>query len=362
MISNIKKVIYITLSWTVISLFNFFIGVSAVIDRNFIRNVDIESIDIDYAHALSVSIIIALIAGLLGGSMIVFVWEKWLRTKPYGWTLKNIVFSFSILFIFVSVPVILFNNTSGTSIYIWSLEAWGFVIEAFLSPSLLIPFFFWLSVVLLTFLFLQVNDKYGPGVFKKFLMGKYFHPSRERRIFMFLDLKSSTAIAEKLGEEKYFNFIKKVFEVVTPSILNNEGEIYQYVGDEIVISWTFEEGLQNNRCIRCFEEVVYSLSSKSSFFLKEFGILPEFKSGMHGGTVMAGELGIVKREIAYSGDVLNTAARIQSKCNELKVNILVSAVLIEKLDTRQHTFETIGSIDLRGKKERMTLFTVVMNS
>ena len=43
---------------------------------------------------------------------------------------------------------------------------------------------------------LLVNDKYGPGVFRDFLLGRYFQPKREERIFMFLDIKSSTTIAE----------------------------------------------------------------------------------------------------------------------------------------------------------------------
>ena len=96
-----------------------------------------------------------------------------------------------------------------------------------------------------TLIMLMVNDKYGPGVFVDFLLGKYFKPRREERIFMFLDLRSSTTIAERLGEEKYFSFIKDVFKDATPSILDSRGEIYQYVGDEIVISWKMENGQKN---------------------------------------------------------------------------------------------------------------------
>jgi len=207
---------------------------------------------------------------------------------------------------------------------------------------------------------LLVNDKYGPGVFAAFLLGKYFHPKKEERIFMFLDLRASTAIAEKLGEDRYFNFLKDVFEHATPSILYSKGEIYQYVGDEIVISWKTHKGTENANCIRCFFDIQRSLNDKADYYQEKYGVLPEFKAGLHYGYVMAGEIGVVKREIAFSGDVLNTAARIQSKCNELGVNILLSKFLLDKLNLQPdaYTPTMMGDIVLRGKEQSLALFTV----
>ena len=216
-------------------------------------------------------------------------------------------------------------------------------------------------IVMGTLIALQVGDKYGPGVFRSFLMGKYFQPRREERIFMFLDLRSSTTIAERLGEVKYFNFIKEVFKDVTPAILYSKGEIYQYVGDEIVVSWKMNNGVENANCVNCFFEVQSALLERNDYYQKTYdGTKPEFKAGLHYGHVMAGEVGIVKRDIAFSGDVLNTTARIQSKCNELGVNILMSKYLLDKLALKPNTFfpKTIGNMLLRGKKEEVILCTL----
>ena len=127
----------------------------------------------------------------------------------------------------------------------------------------------------LTVIALLVNDKYGPGVFRKFILGRYFNPRREERIFMFLDLRSSTTIAEDLGEEKYFSFLKEVFRVATPAILSNQGEIYQYVGDEIVISWELEKGRTNAHCIHCFFDIQQALNENKEHFLNDYGQHPE---------------------------------------------------------------------------------------
>ena len=83
---------------------------------------------------------------------------------------------------------------------------------------------------------LQVSDKFGPGILWKFITGKYYHPRQEERIFMFLDLKSSTTIAEKMNSKKFFELLKEIFSDITEPILNSQGEIYQYVGDEVIIT------------------------------------------------------------------------------------------------------------------------------
>lgn len=178
---------------------------------------------------------------------------------------------------------------------------------------------------------------------------------------MFLDLRSSTKIAEELGEVLYFNFLKEVFIHITTPILKNKGEIYQYVGDEVVLSWKSQKEVHYVDCINCFFEIQEKLINLKPYYQEKYGIQPEFKAGIHSGNVMVGEIGVVKREIAYSGDVLNTTARIQSMNNELKTNLLVSKVFIEKAKSiaSSFTFKEVGDISLRGKAKPMYLFEVV---
>ncbi|MEQ9422964.1 MAG: adenylate/guanylate cyclase domain-containing protein [Cyclobacteriaceae bacterium] len=90
-----------------------------------------------------------------------------------------------------------------------------------------------------------------------------------------------------------------------------------------------------------------------------FDTTPEFKAGLHYGYVMAGEIGVVKRDIVYSGDVLNTTARIQEKCNEFGVDILLSEDLVKSLKpTNSFQPKEIGAISLKGKAKKVELFTV----
>ena len=350
------KVFWITIGWTLVALFEFFSGYNTIIDTKF--QCDITELDI--MHYLKSTLITGLIVGIIGGSALVFFWEKWLRNKSYGWALINIFWSYTLVYLIVALISGLFFHSGLSNQSIFDLKLWRFVISHILDIKDLENFLFWLIILNGTLVILQVNDKYGPGVFTSFLLGRYFHPKKEERVFMFLDLRSSTSIAEKLGESQYFNFLKEVFRHATPSILHFKGEIYQYVGDEIVISWKTNKGIENANCIQCFFSIQNSLNNKLDYYTEKFGAIPEFKAGLHYGFVMVGEIGVVKREIAFSGDVLNTTSRIQAKCNELGVNILLSKFLLDKLNLRSNTFtpKLMGDIKLRGKEQSLSLYTV----
>src|SRR6476619_4459782 len=69
----------------------------------------------------------------------------------------------------------------------------------------------------------------------------------------------------------------------------------------------------------------------SEKYIKKFGVKPEFKAGLHFGKVVSAQIGDLKREIVYNGDVLNTTSRIQNECNKYHRNCLVSGMLRNRL-------------------------------
>lgn len=207
----------------------------------------------------------------------------------------------------------------------------------------------------------QISRIMGGNVFRSYIFGKYHRPVTEKRIIMFLDLNDSTTIAEKLGAEKYHRFINETFFRVTPAIIANKGEIYQYVGDEMVITWREKPGIMHEHCVRCFFDIRKLLTDGAPKFEVGYGYIPSFKAGIHLGHVVVGEIGDVKREIAFLGDTINTAARIRSACSVLKRSLLVSAELIGALnDTRHLMIEKMGPMRLKGKEEKMELCAITV--
>jgi adenylate cyclase len=215
------------------------------------------------------------------------------------------------------------------------------------------------AIINITLFISEVSDNLGQGILKNFLVGKYHKPREEERIFMFLDMKSSTTIAEQLGHVDYYKLLNEYYADITEAVVQTSGEIYQYVGDEIVVSWQLKYGLQNNNCLRCFFFIKQIFKTVSEKYIKEFGLVPGFKAGFHCGKVATGEIGVVKKEIIFTGDVLNTTARIQSACNAYGVDILVSDDLISKLKTKdEYILTDIGDCKLKGKDAKVKLQTV----
>ena len=89
-------------------------------------------------------------------------------------------------------------------------------------------------------------------MFWSMLIGEYHKPKNENRIFIFLDINESTSIAEDLGHTRYFMMLRRFFRDITLPIMANDGEIYQYVGDEVVLNWsnTPENKLKSLKFIR----------------------------------------------------------------------------------------------------------------
>jgi len=217
-------------------------------------------------------------------------------------------------------------------------------------------------IIMLSLFFSEVLDYLGENAVSNFFMGKYHHPREENRIFMFLDMKSSTTIAEQLGHVEYFRLLNKYYTDTTEAIIQTSGEIYQYVGDEIIVSWNLKKGLASNNCIRCFFMIKETFSTLSDRYIESFGLIPKFKAGFHYGKVTTGEIGVLKKEIFFTGDVLNTTARIQASCNEYETDLLISEELISRLDINDtYDISAIGECELKGRNKKINLFSITNN-
>ena len=199
----------------------------------------------------------------------------------------------------------------------------------------------------------------GEGVLRNYFSGKYHKPRKEERVFMFLDLKSSTEIAELLGHERYSNFLKDFFNKLDEAILESKGFLFQYVGDEIVMIWDYNEGLKKNNALKFYKLITKLLDDYKEEFEEEYGIIPEYKAGIHCGEVSITEIGSIRKSIAYHGDPINTASRICAKCKKLDTNLLISTSVYDRLNTNcEFNFKFLGECFLKGKKEKLGIYSM----
>ena len=220
-------------------------------------------------------------------------------------------------------------------------------------------FIFVIVVAVLGTSFLEVRRLHNPGDLRRFLMGRYRRPEEEERVFLFADLEDSTGIAERLGNLAYSNLLRDCFYDISEAILAWRGQVYQYVGDEVIVTWPFEEGVNQARCVRCFFDMLELLEAKRDRNEARYGVAPRFRAGIHGGTVVTTWIGEAKKELAFHGDTLNVTARLEGACRELGSRCLVSANVFERIEVPEDLRAVSrGELQLRGKHEVVEVWSI----
>jgi adenylate cyclase len=205
-----------------------------------------------------------------------------------------------------------------------------------------------------------VNDLLGQGVLFNFVAGRYRRPRVEDRVLLFIDMESSTVIAERLGEAGFLDFLNRFVADVTESIVAQRGAIHKYVGDEIIVTWPLAAGLRDGHCVHACFDALEQLDERAKAYIRDFGLRANFRAALHCGPVAIGELGTIKMEIAFLGDTMNTAARLQQACRDTGQRVLASAALVNRLAALPPGIakRSIGRLRLRGKENEIELYAL----
>ncbi len=303
------------------------------------------------------------IIGLLIGTIEILFLEKLFVKKSF---LVKIVSKFFIYTLFFFL-VILINYPIAASIELNTSvlddRVWDKYFEFFFSITHISAIIQLVFSLLISLLYSEISENLGQNVLLNFFTGKYHNPKSEHRVFMFVDMKASTSIAEQLGHVAYFEFLRSYYFDLANPIVKNLGEVYQYIGDEIVISWKLSKGIANNNCINCFFEMKKELFKKRESYIKKYKVFPEFKAALHCGEVTTGEIGALKKEIFFTGDVLNTTARIQGLCNTYNAEFLVSNTLKNQLNFGDdYKIKALGKHQVKGKSELIDIVSIDLNN
>lgn len=306
-------------------------------------------------------LISAALSGFVFGTMFFVIGALTSKIKSRVFAIQVLIRSLLICGTLVAGMIIVIPASIATFAggYPWSAKNWA-VFKTVATPE---QFATWIAIgfglsVLINGSY-SISKKLGPNVFVNWLTGKYYSPKEEERIFMFLDLKNSTTLAEKLGSMRFMKLCQEFFRDLNFPVTDTKGEVSHYIGDEAVLTWKPKRGLDKANCIRAFFLMQEEIQARNDFYLQEFGFLPEFKAGVHIGPVVGAEVGEVKSEIVFLGDVLNTAARITGLCAEVNCDLLISGDLLKRLTLPEGLkAQSLGMRLLKGKEQEVEIVAV----
>lgn len=293
---------------------------------------------------------------LIFGSISVFeiLFKDWFRKRRFIYLVLVRSFCYTIIITFwlTIINGIWFMINDGTP---FKDELIGYFVDDMYIINVTTVFF----VAILATGLGEINSLHGKGQLWNFIIGRYHTPREVKLVFCFIDIKDSTTIAEKLGHLQFAKFLRDFFSDITEAIRNTEARIYQYVGDEIVLSWNYEKGLKNNNMMNCFFQMRELIEDVKLKYVNKYGVSPEFKAGLHGGHVVVMWVGELKKEIVYGGDVLNTTARIQEDCKRLGKDFLISEELLSNvLDLKDIKAQFLDDTVLRGKQKPIKIYSL----
>ena len=233
-------------------------------------------------------------------------------------------------------------------------------VRTFLKSGIFISLYIFLMLLSVGINFFRaLGNRLGHSVLISYAMGKYKEPTEEDRIFMFIDLKNSTTIAERLGHTKYSRLLNQCFNDLSTLLNQHDAEVYQYVGDEAVITW-LARGLKSPSIpVQLFFEFCDRLKKKDADYQLKFGWSPRFKAAINAGKVTVTEVGHQRRDLAYHGDVLNTGSRVLALCSQLKKDLLVTTPITQGLEEDSRlAVRFVQDLILKGKSQSTSVYEV----
>jgi adenylate cyclase len=192
----------------------------------------------------------------------------------------------------------------------------------------------------------------GARALMNFITGRYHAPVEENRFVLFVDIAGSTGLAEQLGGIGIHRFLDRTFRLLTTAVVDTRGEVLNYVGDEVIVTWPERRGAIDCRPLRCFVTMRDELLRAASQFEREFGASPRIRGSLHFGPVIVGEIGDIKRAIVFNGDVMNTGARLEELSRGVEGGFLASRAAMARFDSAPpFAVRDLGHLPIRGRAD-----------
>lgn len=187
-------------------------------------------------------------------------------------------------------------------------------------------------------------------------VGTYHRPVLQEKVLVFLDINNSTGLAERLGAVQTKSLVGKFLFDVSKPITDHGGDIYLYKGDGLIALWDWREAVRNNRILRAIEAVFAMIRREQREYLAQFGVVPSFRIGVHGGEVVVSEQGDTKRAIGVYGSTINIAARMEEAAKAHNVACVLSGDVAEALRDDDKRLLPLGHEKVRGIAAEIPIF------
>jgi class 3 adenylate cyclase len=188
------------------------------------------------------------------------------------------------------------------------------------------------------------------------MIGTYHRPVVEQKVLVFIDINNSTALAERLGALEIKSLVGKFLFDISKPITDHGGAIYLYKGDGLIAIWDWREAVHDDKILRAIDAVFAAVRREQGRYMSQFGVVPRFRIGVHGGDVVVSEQGDTKRSIGIYGSTINIASRMEEAAKAHGVACAISGDVAQALSGAADRLHPIGSDKIKGIATEIAIF------
>ncbi|MFB9080154.1 adenylate/guanylate cyclase domain-containing protein [Flavobacterium procerum] len=330
---EIKELLLITVLWIAAALLFVFIKINDIPQHFIHQSYSLQS----WVSSERLYLIVFLLSGLISipmGLTHLYVYPG-MRKSKFEHTLALRLISVMLVILFLSTVFYSFFYEGSLHSFNFSLlltiAVYAIVVESFITVAVLLK--------------RSVGKKY----FTDFFKGTYMTPREEERVFLFLDMIDSTPLVQQLGSYRFSRLMQDCFADLSDVVLQYDGSIYQFIGDEAVITWKVKKGFAPSDCIDLYFTYMQLLADRSEHYMLLYNVQPKFRAAINSGMVSIALVGDVKREAAYFGDTLNICSRLQKTGKDRNADMIISESFFFKLKHYEiYDFSAADGLLLKG--------------
>lgn len=185
----------------------------------------------------------------------------------------------------------------------------------------------------------------------------------ERKIatIFFSDIRSFTAISEKMEPEEVVEFLNAYMTIMVKIIGEYHGIVDKFIGDAIMAVWGVPESKGNDalNAVNATVEMRRALLEFNKGRGSAKKPVIKIGSGLNTGPVLAGQIGSDDRlDYTVIGDAVNLASRVETLNKPFGTDILISAdtyaIVKDEFDC-----EPMQQIKVKGKSEAQQVYAVL---
>jgi adenylate cyclase len=181
-------------------------------------------------------------------------------------------------------------------------------------------------------------------------------------VIFYADLRGFTSVSDTMPRERIGDMLNAYFECMVRPVMDRGGQVLKFLGDGLLATFDTIDDEADPLCSHALSAAADALDRVTALNHERRATdwpAMELDIALHLGDVLYGNVGAADRlDFTVIGPAVNEASRIETLCQPLGYNVLVSEAFAGAAKTCCVRLQSVGRHELRGVRDAQELFTL----